>query len=203
MLFRSVYGKIVPHAQVRSEVGRLLAMTGWELATDLPIQDARVNPDYPKTTGTMFTLQKAPQLQKGVPALRPYLKAWQALSTLEVMFALPEAQASPNVERYENKAFVAELHKSLGVYRYEVTLKDHQGELPELGTSVSLPPTSTNQESSPSETKPNIKQEPSRSTSNLPVLLIVMGGILCIGAATYMSLSRRSPRNSPPPTIRR
>jgi len=182
------YNSKVPHAKVRSDLGRLLQSTGWGAARDLQITDASVHPDrldrYPATTAAMVTLVHAAQVVRGAPQVLPYLVAFQAYNHIDVNFILDELTPYQGVEHVDNKALSVELfHTQQGVYRYEAIISDHQGPLPAL---VQVASPSLNQTGLPRE----VAQSARINTWSI-VLMAAGAGLICC-VCLYPFLLRRT-----------
>jgi hypothetical protein len=196
------YRQRVPHARVTREIGRLAEKTGWRLGNDLVIRDESVHANnivkFPVTTGAMFTLTQAPQVTGGIPALMPYLRAFQAWNTVEVMFGLPDLKPYRGIAKFDSTEFSARLIKNPNVYRYEVAIREHGKALPEPpAVEPKTVPDAASSSSGAMAARTGAPASPS-----LPLMLILAGAGLIGGGGIYLLLSRRSPASPSARTLR-
>lgn len=194
------YNRQVSHKRVRDEVQRLVLAGGWRLGNDLIVADDSVHGDnktkYPITTGAMFTLLNAPQVNNGAPALLPYLQALQAWEHIEVLFNLPDITPYTGVENFESDPLTVRLLRGQGVYRYAADIRQHSGMLPALVTERKGAIGKGMEESGATSAKTT------PSSPNWPLLLMGTGAALTGCALAYLFFARRSLRSSSARTLR-
>jgi hypothetical protein len=195
------YSTRIPHDHVKDDLRRLLSQTNWAYRGDLMINDASVHPErlkeFPVTTGAQLTVTHAAQVRKGVPALLPYLQAFQAFSHVEVNFALPDLVPYNGVDHFDSKALKVELHKDQGVYRYETEILDHQNPLPELVKTADAT-------TAPSDVREAMAHASTPRSGRTGGVLIVLGSIIVVGCiGIFALLSRRDTRALPARTTLR
>jgi hypothetical protein len=191
-----VYRQRVSHDRVKREITRLTESSGWRIGRDLVIKDESVHADntaqFPVTTGAMFTLTQAPQIANGVPALMPYLHAFQKWNIVEVMFGQSDLTPYRGPDKFDSAAYSVRLIKNPNVYRYEVAIREHDRALPEPpAVAAKTAPDSASVSSGAMAARAGLPTPPS-----LPLMLILAGAGLIGGAGIYRLLTRRTP--SPP-----
>jgi hypothetical protein len=202
------YSTVVGHAQVRAEIKKLIAVTGWKLSEEPTISDASVRPDnprrFPPTTGAMFSVTNAPQFRDNAPLLAPYLQAFQVWNRLEILFVTTDLQPYNGVTNFRSSALDVTLEKSEGVYRYLVTLREHTKDLPPLVPDV--PPSTASQNTGTSAHPEAVASRPASagvgtpaSGSSLfwPSLFIITGSVLVVGVALFLLAKRHTDHLKP------
>ncbi len=187
------YRKRIPHQQVRNEIQKLLAVSGWKLSGDLAITDGTVHADNPKgfppTTAALFGVIDAPQFHDNAPVLAYYLQAFQAWNRVEVLFVTPDLQPYNGVTHFHTPSLDVAMAKSDGVYSYVATIREHSKSLPPLIRDVSEPPAKA---SGWANSTQRGARDPIDSVGSVrpvspsrfwPSLFIIVGGLLTGGVA--------------------
>jgi hypothetical protein len=179
----------VAHARIKQAVTRLADKTGWAVS-NLAIIDDRINRD-PITTTAKFTLNRAPQLLNGVPALLPYLQAFQGFNAVEVLFVNVPPVRYRTVDRFDNPALSVQLvEQGQGVLRYDAQIHDHQGTLPALPSVTQAVPTGP---PAVSRTPASLVRHTAMPVPGAGFLMLLVGMALLCGTSAYIWLIRRLP----------
>ncbi len=184
------YHHPVPHRRVKQAITRLSSATGWSVS-DLAVVDDHINRD-PITTTALFTLRNAPQEPGGIPALLPYLQAFQDVNRIEVIFTNLMVPQYQGVMRFDSPALSVQLVQfGQGTARYDADIHDHRGRLPALPAGVQgvLNPTRT------AEAGTAVRHPASVFNGN-SLLLVLAGLALVVGTGSYLWLIRRLPSRS-------
>ena len=193
------FRKRLPHAQVRREIKKLIAASGWTLIGDLSITDKTVQPrdaiHFPPVTGAMFAVAQAPQFLDNAPVLSPYLQAFQEWSHLEILLVASDIQPYNGVSNFHSSALDVTLDKSEGIYRYLVTIREHAKDLPPLipDAAVAVDPAGGIYSPPVSAAGTNAPvTETARSGPSLfrPYLFILVGSLLAGTVALSLAVKR-------------
>jgi hypothetical protein len=194
------YRKRIPHQEVRNEINKLLAVSGWKLSGDPAITDGTVHADNPKgfppTTAAMFGVTDAPQFHDNAPVLAHYLQAFQAWNRVEVLFVTPNLQPYNGVTNFHTPSLDVAMAKSDGVYSYVATIREHSKSLPPLIRDASEPQADV---SGRTNSKPTGAHDPIDSAGSVPPVspsrfwpsLFILVGSLLTGGVALQWLARR------------
>ncbi len=196
------YSKRVSHQHVRADVHRLLSASGWIPEGSLTITDESADhtrPAVPITTAARLLVSSAPQVVGNAPSVTPYVRAFQAMRNVELVFIIPDLNPYRGVERYDTPALSVNMIRNEGVYRYEVEIRDHKATVPWLASTVpapSAPPASTD--------NPTVTSGKSAGGSDVATMppgrvwlasvLLISGTAILAGLGIYSLRHRGAPR---------
>lgn len=187
------YNVKVGHKQVRREVEALARFAGGQVAGPVKIRDYSLNPDnprrFPVTTSAEFDLL-ASQFQDAAPHLLPYIQAFRIWGSIDVLFHLPGANATPVVSRFQSQLLNIWFYQDNGVYRYHAEVAGGKEDLPLPSFATNAP---ANQSLLPGETSEGAQAGTAPvPASRFPLMLILAGSGLICGVLLYFLAVRRS-----------
>lgn len=192
-----VYRRVVPRDRVEREARYLAQALNGQMLSKLTLEEKGValknNARTPKTSSASFVLRSGAFYRGNLPWLQPYLRAFRQWENIEVLFTRPGSPAQEPPEKFESgRVLTAKLFKESGVYRYEITLKTKEGDLPEPNFTgvrpVSLATPSTPPSGSASATQVSA---PSSVPGWLIAICLALGGT-ALGAGVYLLIAHRA-----------
>lgn len=191
------YNQKVGHKRVQQEIRDFVRFAGGEVAGRVEIRDYSLNPDnlrrFPVTTSAEFAILRSPLFQDSMPRILPFLQAYRAWRSIDILFHLPGAERAEETLHFTRDTLSVWLTRDSGAYSYHAEIAPGNANLPipVFGVEPSAP-------AAPSSTETNVALRtngPTVSASRFPLLLILAGSGLISGVILYFILMRRSVSN--------